>query len=153
VELHASGGAVDPATFKVLLEIDHPAGNHNGCTLAFGPDGKLYLSIGDGGNRADIGKGHVPGGNAQDPQVLLGKILRIDVDRVPPGKPYGTPADNPFADGGGAPEVWALGLRNVYRFSFDRENGELYAGDVGQDLVEEVDIVERGGNYGWNIRE
>jgi hypothetical protein len=123
--------------------------------LAFGPsDEYLYVSVGDGGGAGDIDPGHTPGiGNGQDRQNLLGSILRIDVNR---GHPYGIPADNPFPPGSrepGAPEVYAYGLRNPYRFSFDMSTHALYAGDAGQELWEEVSLIERGGNYGWNILE
>jgi glucose/arabinose dehydrogenase len=141
----------DAGSERILLQIDKPQANHNGGTLAFGPDGYLYFGAGDGGGANDTDTGHAPGGNGQDPSVLLGKILRIDVDH---GNPYAIPADNPFANGGGAPQVFAYGFRNPYRFSFDTGGShQLIAADVGQNLFEEVDIVTRGGNYGWNIRE
>ncbi len=143
---------VDAASERVLLEYDKPSFNHNGGTLAFGPDGFLYASSGDGGGGNDTGLGHSPQGNGQDTSTLLGKILRIDVDT---GNPYGIPKDNPFADGRkGRPEIFAYGLRNPWKFSFDRGGAhELFAGDVGQNLFEEVNIITNGGNYGWNIRE
>jgi glucose/arabinose dehydrogenase len=150
----------DPATERRLLTVDQPQANHNGGTLAFGPaDGYLYLSLGDGGGRDDVGVGHVDdwydrntGGNAQDvTQNLLGSILRIDIDQ---GNPYAIPSDNPFVNGSGLPEQWAFGFRNPYRFSFDMGGDHaLFVGDAGQEQWEEVDIVVRGGNYGWNIRE
>ncbi|HZP03226.1 MAG TPA: PQQ-dependent sugar dehydrogenase [Terriglobia bacterium] len=138
----------DASSERPLLVIDQPFDNHNGGQLAFGVDGFLYIGLGDGGSGGD------PFGNGQNKNVLLGKILRIGVD--PPftsGKPYALPADNPFASGGGAPEVWAFGLRNPWRFSFDHSAGRLFAADVGQDNWEEVDLIKPGGNYGWNIME
>lgn len=143
---------------RVVLQVDHPQANHNGGTLAFGPDGYLYISIGDGGGANDTALGHVDdwydgnaGGNGQDIRSnLLGNILRIDVDR---GSPYAIPPDNPFV-GRGLGEVWAYGLRNPYRFSFDMGGRHaLLLEDAGQELWEEVDEVVRGGNYGWNVKE
>lgn len=135
---------LDPATEKVLLEVDQPYANHNGGQLAFGEDGMLYIGLGDGGSSGD------PQGFAQNLDSLLGKILRIDVDSD--SSPYGIPPDNPFAGGGGLPEIYAYGLRNPYRFSFDAEYG-LIAADVGQDMYEEINLIVPGGNYGWNSRE
>jgi len=129
---------------RVLLTIDQPFENHNGGQLQFGPDGYLYIGMGDGGSGGD------PQGNGQNQNALLGKLLRIDVDG---GSPYGVPVDNPFVGISGADEIWAFGLRNPWRFSFDRANGRLFAGDVGQNSYEEVDIIARAGNYGWNIME
>jgi len=131
----------------VLLSIDAPQANHVGGQLAFGPDGMLYIGVGDGGGEGDQ---HGPIGNGQNTSVLLGKILRIDVDH---GTPYAIPSDNPFASGGGAPEIYAYGFRNPYRFSFDNVTGRLFAADVGQDKWEEIDLVENGQNYGWRIME
>ena len=143
----------DAGSERILLRIEKPQFNHNGGDLLFGPDAKLYISTGDGGNANDVGDGHNPTiGNAQDKSTLLGKILRIDVDH---GDPYAIPPDNPFAAVPGARgEIWAYGLRNAFRMSFDRGGlHRLFVGDVGQDLFEEVDIVSRGGNYGWNLFE
>ena len=144
----------DAGTERILFRIAKPAVNHNGGQLAFGPDGYLYIGVGDGGGAGDVGTGHtVLLGNAQDTANLLGKILRIDVDG---GSPYGIPATNPFATSATARhEIYAYGLRNPWRFSFDVAGGvtRLLAGDVGQNLMEEVDLIERGGNYGWNRKE
>jgi len=129
---------------RALLTVEQPFANHNGGMIAFGPDGFLYIALGDGGSSGD------PGNRAQDPDVLLGKILRIDVDGR---RPYAIPEDNPFAAGGGRPEIYALGLRNPWRFSFDRKTGRLFAGDVGQGRIEEIDAIRRGRNYGWRILE
>lgn len=130
---------------KVLLKIAQPFRNHNGGLNLFGPDGMLYIGMGDGGSGRD------PMNNGQRLDTLLGKLLRIDVDG---GSPYRVPADNPFVDRPGArPEIWAYGLRNPWRFSFDRGTGRLFLADVGQNAWEEIDLIERGGNYGWRIME
>ncbi len=138
----------DPGSEKRLLAVPQPYPNHNGGQVAFGPDGYLYLGLGDGGSAGD------PQGNGQSLNTLLGKILRIDVDQ---GEPYAIPPDNPFASGSGREEIWALGLRNPWRFSFDRLTGDLYIGDVGQNQVEEINFLpagETGGaNFGWNFFE
>jgi len=132
------------------LAMDHPQGNHNAGMIAFGNDGYLYISVGDGGGANDTNDGHVEGGNGQDiTENLLGSILRIDVS---PTTGYGIPSDNPFAFTEGFDEIYAFGFRNPYRFSFD-PNGNVIVADAGQDLYEEIDLVEIGGNYGWNIKE
>jgi hypothetical protein len=145
----------DAGTERILFDVAKPQANHNAGQLAFGPDGFLYIGIGDGGGANDNEFGHTAGiGNAQDTTLLLGKILRINVDS---GTPYGIPPTNPFANSATArPEIFAYGFRNPFRFSFDDGTGgtnRLFAGDVGQALMEEVDIVQLGGNYGWNIKE
>jgi glucose/arabinose dehydrogenase len=139
----------DPASEKRLIFVKQPFPNHNGGSMAFGPDGYLYLGLGDGGSAGD------PHGNGQSLSTLLGKILRIDVDG---SDPYAIPEDNPFASQGGKPEIWSYGLRNPWRFSFDRLTGDLYIADVGQNLWEEIDFVPASGlkggyNFGWNYME
>jgi glucose/arabinose dehydrogenase len=146
---------LDPATSDVIISIPHPGfNNHNGGWIDFGPDGNLYLGVGDGGGSGD------PSNNAQNANVLLGKMLRIDParDSFPADalRDYAIPAGNPYAASGGAPEVWMLGLRNPFRAGFDRTSGNLYIGDVGQDAIEEIDLVPAGVNglnFGWRLRE
>lgn len=149
----------DPGSENAILEVDQPQGNHEGGTIAFGPDGYLYIALGDGGGADDTGPGHVEdwyaineGGNAQNIEAnLLGKILRLDVDA---GNPYSIPSDNPFVGQDGMDEIFAYGFRNPFRFSFDMGGArELFAGDAGQVLWEEINVVENGGNYGWNVLE
>jgi uncharacterized repeat protein (TIGR03806 family) len=141
----ADGGqTLDPASEAVILQLDQPYTNHNGGNIAFGPDGDLYIGFGDGGSGGD------PQKNGQNVNVLLGKMLRIDVSN---GAPYAIPPTNPFAKGGGKPEIFAWGLRNPWRWSFDSATGDFWVGDVGQDTYEEIDLLKVGGNYGWNVRE
>ena len=143
----ADSNLADTATHKLIIFIPQPYTNHNGGLVMFGPDGMFYIGMGDGGSGGD------PQNRAQSPDSLLGKLLRIDVDG---GDPYAIPAGNPFATSGGAKEIWALGLRNPWRFAFDRSAGLLYIGDVGQGAWEEVDVqpASQGGlNYGWRIME
>lgn len=145
----AQGDRADAGSETVLLQVDQPYANHNGGLVTFGPDGYLYIGMGDGGSGGD------PQGNGQNTNALLGKLLRINVDQ---GEPYGIPSDNPWANGqGGRPEVWAYGLRNPWRYSFDRATGDLYIADVGQNAYEEVDMQPAGSgggqNYGWNVME
>ncbi|HEY7754579.1 MAG TPA: PQQ-dependent sugar dehydrogenase [Steroidobacteraceae bacterium] len=151
------GSTLNPNSERILLVVNKSASNHNGGQLAFDGDGFLRIGLGDGGGAND------PENNAQNPMRLLGKMLRIDIDSQPGGQPYGIPADNPFAannrcnaNGSGAqncPEILALGLRNPWRWSFDRQTGQQWVGDVGQGAREEIDVIVRGANYGWDVRE
>jgi glucose/arabinose dehydrogenase len=150
-EYQASAGdrnVADPGTARVVLSIDDPESNHNGGMIEFGRDGYLYIGTGDGGGGGD------PGENGQDPDELLAKMLRIDVDSPGGGREYGIPPGNPFVAGGGAPEVLITGLRNPWRWSFDRETDDLYIGDVGQGAVEEIHVIPydemAGADLGWD---
>jgi glucose/arabinose dehydrogenase len=150
-ELTVTGDTVDLASRRTLLGVDQPASNHNGGDVHFGPDGMLWYGLGDGGGSGD------PFQNAQNTDTLLGSILRIDVNGRTAGE-YSIPADNPFVNGGGRPEIWLFGVRNPWRFSFDRATGDLWIGDVGQNAVEEVDLLPapdrgRGANLQWPLRE
>ncbi len=144
----ASGNVADPASELVMLQILQPYENHNGGHLAFGPDGYLYIGTGDGGSGGD------PLNNGQSLETLLGKLLRIDVNAA---EPYAIPVDNPYGRGGGLGEIWAYGLRNPWRFSFDRATGDLYVADVGQGEWEEISFlpggIAGGANFGWNFME
>jgi glucose/arabinose dehydrogenase len=156
---------IDPATRRQVISFGKNANNHNGGTIAWGPDGYMYLATGDGGNANDVGPSHLPGGNAQNLTVALGKFLRINplnptlnqtsTDPVSANGQYRIPADNPFINTpGAAPEIYAYGVRNPYRFAFDRGGThDLILADVGQNTVEEIDRVVKGGNYGWNTKE
>jgi glucose/arabinose dehydrogenase len=139
----------DPKSEEILLTYAQPYSNHNGGKIAFGKDGYLYISAGDGGSGGD------PGNNGQDRKEFLGKILRIDVNKPSGNKKYSIPPDNPFIGNkaGYREEIYAFGLRNVWRFNFDYETQQLWAGDVGQNELVEIDIIEKGGNYGWRIME
>ena len=153
----ADFSAADPASERVVLEIDHPDWNHNSGRLAFGPDGYLYWTVGDGGAHNDVGdaargREHPPEGNGQRLDTLLGKVLRLDIDGT---TTYRIPKDNPYADGkSGRPEIYAYGLRNPWGMSFDRGGKhDLIVADVGQDRWEEINVIVKGGNYGWRLRE
>ena len=156
-----NGRVADTATRRTILGVEDPQSNHNGGQLAFGLDGYLYIGLGDGGAGNDEGPGHARGGNGQSLETLLGKILRID-PTPSGGAEYTVPADNPFVDVDGAlPEIWAFGLRNPWRFSFDAMTGDLWIGDVGQNAWEEISMAPaidgvgagRGANFGWNRLE
>ena len=147
-QVTSDANRADADSERILLTIDQPYENHNGGQLQFGPDGYLYIGMGDGGSQAD------PQGNGQNTDALLGKILRLDVDN---GLPYAIPADNPFVNGGGRLEIWAYGFRNPWRFSFDRLTGDMFIADVGQDSFEEISHYPAGSpvgaNFGWDIME
>jgi glucose/arabinose dehydrogenase len=148
-----AGDAVDPATRREILAVEQPFPNHNGGDVEIGPDGYLYVALGDGGSAGD------PEGNGQDTEALLGKILRIDPTSPSGDAAYGIPEGNPFADGGGAPEVWLYGVRNPWRIAFDPGTDDLWVADVGQNAWEEIDVLPAadgggaGANLGWNARE
>lgn len=146
-----NSNVADPPSAETILTVEQPAPNHNGGLLLFGPDGYLYVGLGDGGNQGD------PNGHGQDTNTLLGSILRIDIDNSDNGLAYGIPDDNPFASGdGGLPEIWLYGFRNPWRFSFDRATGDIFIGDVGQGDFEEIDRYPAGSderNFGWNLME
>jgi glucose/arabinose dehydrogenase len=145
-----AGDQVDPASRRTLLAVGQPFPNHKGGDIEIGPDGFLYIGLGDGGAAGD------PMGNGQNTEVLLGKILRIDPAAPADGRPYGIPPGNPFAGGGGAPEVWAYGLRNPWRFTFDPRNNDLWIADVGQNMWEEISVLPAGtagANLGWDLME
>ena len=159
-----NANVVDPTSRREIISFGKNASNHNGGTLAFGPDGYLYLALGDGGNANDVGASHIePGGNAQNLTTPLGKMLRFDpIDPsltssnsgiVSSNGQYRIPTTNPFQEPGQVPEIYAYGLRNPYRFAFDRSNGDLILADVGQNTIEEIDRIVLGGNYGWAVKE
>jgi glucose/arabinose dehydrogenase len=161
---NTNANVVDPNSRREIISFGKNANNHNGGTITFGPDGYMYLALGDGGNANDVGASHIePGGNAQNLTTPLGKMLRFDPvnPALTPGSPnpistngqYRIPTTNPFQGPGQVPEIYAYGLRNPYRFSFDRANGELIMADVGQNNIEEIDRITLGGNYGWAIKE
>jgi glucose/arabinose dehydrogenase len=145
----ANPNQANPGSERILLTVNQVNNfpNHKAGQLAFGPDGFLYFGLGDGGSEGD------PLRHGQNTQILLGKMMRIDVNNAGATTPYAIPVDNPFAAGGGLPEIYAIGFRNPWRFSFDRSSGRLFVADVGQDSFEEIDIVTKGGNYGWNTME
>lgn len=159
----ANPNVVDPSSRRPVISFGKNAGNHNGGTIAFGPDGYLYLALGDGGNSNDLGPGHIePGGNAQNLTTPLGKMLRIDPlhpstttgpDTASPNGQYRIPVSNPYDGATDVKEMFAIGFRNPYRYSFDRANGQLILADVGQNNIEEINRVTIGNNYGWAMKE
>ncbi len=160
----ADPNVVDPASRREIISFGKNAGNHNGGTIAFGPDDYMYLALGDGGNANDVGASHIePGGNAQNLSTPLGKMLRFDplnpvlnsasTDLISPNGQYRIPTTNPFQAAGQVPEIFAYGFRNPYRFSFDLVTNDLIVADVGQNTIEEIDRVTIGGNYGWAVKE
>lgn len=152
----SNSNRVDTASRREIMRVDQPQSNHNAGGMHFGPDGLLYIAFGDGGGADDEGHGHSPQGNGQDLEKILGKMARIDVNaRTSPNGQYGIPTDNPFAAAGtaGVDEIYALGFRNPYMWSFDKLTGEMYVADVGQNMIEEINRVFRGGNYGWPVKE
>src|SRR5207249_1057353 len=155
---------IEPASRREVISFGKNAGNHNGGTATFGPDGYLYLALGDGGNANDVGASHIePGGNAQNLSTPLGKMLRLDpvnpaltvgsADPVSSNGQYRIPLTNPFQGPGQVPEIYDYGLRNPYRYSFDGVTGDLILADVGQNTIEEIDRITRGSNYGWAVKE
>ena len=165
MELSATDpNVIEPTSRREVISFGKNASNHNDGTIAFGPDGYMYLGLGDGGNANDVGASHLePGGNAQNLSTPLGKMLRFDPlhpalnagsgDAVGTNGQYRIPVTNPFQGPGQVPEIYAYGLRNPYRFAFDTANGQLIAADVGQGTVEEIDRITLGGNYGWALKE
>lgn len=163
-KMTADPNVIDPASRREVISFGKTAGNHNGGTIAFGPDGYLYLGLGDGGNANDVGASHIePTGNGQSLATPLGKMLRVDPiapglsagspDAVSANGQYRIPASNPFQGPGEVPEIYASGFRNPYRFAFDTVSGDLIAADVGQNTIEEIDRVTIGANYGWPLKE
>jgi glucose/arabinose dehydrogenase len=159
-----NANVVDPSSLREVISFGKNAGNHNGGTCTFGPDGYLYLALGDGGNANDVGASHIsPGGNAQNLSTPLGKMLRIDPlnpslnpsspDPISPNGQYRIPTNNPFQGAGQVPEIYAYGLRNPYRYAFDSVTGDLIEADVGQNNIEEINRITRAGNYGWAVKE
>jgi glucose/arabinose dehydrogenase len=150
----ANPNVADAASRRELMRMDHPQFNHNAGALEFGPDGYLYITVGDGGGADDVGDGHTEIGNGQDLANPHGSLLRIDpLGSDSANGKYGIPADNPYVGGGGLAEIYAGGFRNPFRFSHDSATGQLIVPDVGQNKIEEINVVEKGGNYGWNLKE